>query len=244
MTPYEFHRRDDGSYRCESRIVGEGACLVRRRPDRLDEWETATIPPEGTDPNYIVCPVADVWATRQGAIMAHFFYHRTDMIADIHIDRDGYKSLTTNVPDLGQPTIGAGTNFYRLHWDDEQPLVVNRVDYKGDVNVTLDGKIELYLRRAHTFLGDFPTAAAQPIITAAVQRWFLSFKDTTAANEILAATVAKHRDIGLSILDEDISKATKHLAELRKLKRRIEKAGPTEHIHWSETTYELKERNH
>jgi hypothetical protein len=73
---YKFHRRTDGSFRCESSVAGEGACLVRRRPDHPNEWETATIPPEGTMPKFILCPVTTVWATRMGAVMAHFFYHR------------------------------------------------------------------------------------------------------------------------------------------------------------------------
>lgn len=75
MKPYSFHRRSDGSYRCESRISGEGACLVRRRPSEPDAWETATIPANGTEARYVVTPVADCWATRQGAVIAHFFYH-------------------------------------------------------------------------------------------------------------------------------------------------------------------------
>lgn len=168
---------------------------------------------------------------------------RTDIMNEIETDRDGYKSLALNVPDLGQPTVTAGTTFFRLIWTDEQPLTVNRVDYKGDVTVTLDGKVESFLRRAHAFLGDPPTESAVKVITPAVERWFLSFKDTTAATEILAATVARHREIGLSILDEEIKRAAVHVSELRNLRRRMENAGPTEHVHYSETTYELKERN-
>lgn len=77
MKTYSFTKRDDGSYRCESRTAGDGACLVRRNPRRRDEWETATIPAAPAEPAYSVTPVGDCFFTRQGAVMAHFFYFNT-----------------------------------------------------------------------------------------------------------------------------------------------------------------------
>lgn len=76
MKVHKFHRRNDGSYRCESYVPGEGACLVRRQPNQPDRWETATIPPEGTLPKFVVCPVATAWTTRLGAVTAHFYFHQ------------------------------------------------------------------------------------------------------------------------------------------------------------------------
>jgi hypothetical protein len=72
---YTFSKRADGSYRCDSTVAGDGACLVRRTNDGV--WETATIPDPHSTPHWIACPTADASATRRGAVVAHFFYYNT-----------------------------------------------------------------------------------------------------------------------------------------------------------------------
>jgi hypothetical protein len=74
--PYQFHKRNDGSYRCESRVPGEGACLVRRRPTDRAVWETATVPVGPEAPRFTACPVGEASFTRLGAVMARFYFHR------------------------------------------------------------------------------------------------------------------------------------------------------------------------
>lgn len=76
-SPYKFSKSADGTfYRCTSHVPGEGVCLVRKVGR---EWQTAVPAPLGASPDWAACPVSTAANTRKGAVMAHFYYHRTEI---------------------------------------------------------------------------------------------------------------------------------------------------------------------
>lgn len=162
----------------------------------------------------------------------------------IETDRDGYKYAMVTVPGLGVARVGAGTTSYRLKWTDEAPVTVNNVDYHGEVLILLNQHhVEVYLRRTGGLQGAEATASAKTKIVAAVDAWLPTFRDTDVAIELLTDTVTKHNGFSRNIIIREIGKAKLHLQEQERLLARLNEAGPTESVHWSETTYELKERS-
>lgn len=165
-------------------------------------------------------------------------------MSDITIDSNGLKSTVIEIPGLGATTVGAYTNAFRLTWTRKAPAVINGVEYHGDVMVTVaNADITVALSRAY---GGFrivhPTDAARKRVTEAVSDWFPTFVGTDLADEILASTVSRYNALNRERVAGEIAKAEQLLRELRELSARLDAAGPTDHVAWSDITYELRKR--